>query len=333
MKLNDFKSYKILVILFILGSLFFFNLFNNSINVSQGIIFGSTYLIKYKSKKNYQYSFDSIFKEINKSVNTYEDSSLISKWNNSKKGTKIDKHFKLLFNKSKIYYKLSNGFFDPTVFDLVNFYGFGNPKKNNYSNKKIINLLKFVGINNLKLYNNELLKKYPNIKLDFNSIAPGYTVDLIAEFFKKKKINYYLIDIGGEIKTMSNNKKYWKIGIEDPRSKINARKSIIKINLSNQSLATSGNYRKIKLSENGTIISHTINPKNGNANINNLLSVSVINNKTIDADAFATIGMLLGLEEAKKFYIKNKISSFLIFKKNNKIKTESIEKFNNYIIK
>lgn len=303
---------------------------------SKGRVFGSYYLIKYQSKINYQDVFDNIFKDVNKSVSTYDNSSILSKWNNNiNKNIVIDIHLKTLFIKSKKFYELSDGFFDPTSAMLVNFYGFGSKNINNKHNiLNINNILKFVGIYKVKLYNNKLIKLYPNIQMDFNSIAPGYTVDLIGKFLESKHINNYLIDIGGEIKTkVSDNAKFWRIGIEYPSYQVdNVRKIIKKIKIMNESIATSGNYRKFSVNIQGNKISHIINPKTGKAIVNNLLSVTVITKDAIDADALSTIGMILGLKKAKIFFSKYNIASLLIYQENNIIKSQYTGNFKKFII-
>lgn len=302
---------------------------------SKGKIFGSSYLIKYTSKKNYQVFFDSIFNEINKSINTYDNNSLLSKWNNNLlEVMPVDVHLKKLFISSKKIYELSDGLFDPTAAILVNFYGFGWGEKTNKINLlKIDSILKLVGINKIKLYNNKLIKLYPNMQMDFNSIAPGYTADLIGKFLESKKIFNYLVDIGGEIKTrVSDSTKFWKIGIEYPNQGFSERTIIQKIKVKNHALATSGNYRKFSLNLQGNKISHIINPKTGQAIVNNLLSVTVIAKTAIDADALSTIGMILGLKKAKKFYSQHNISGFLIYKENDKIKSECIGEFRKFIM-
>lgn len=304
-------------------------------NELKGEIFGSTYFIKYQSNKNYQHHFDSIFSVINKSVNTYNQNSLLLKWNTSLSGKeiKIDQHLKQLFIESKRFYLLSDGFFDPTVALLADLYGFGENKKlTHLSNYQVDSILQFIGLNKIKLENNRLIKIHSNIQMNFNSIAPGYTADIIGKFLESKKIFNYLIDIGGEIRARGKIKdRYWKIGIEDPTQQIYERKAIKKINLINQSIATSGNYRKFYLDYNGNKVSHIVNPKNGKADTSNLLSTTVISKNACNADGLATIGMILGLKNARDFYIKNKIPVFLIYEKNKKLKTEFIGNFKNFI--
>lgn len=308
---------------------------DSSFNEAKGKVFGSTYYIKYESKKNHQINFDSIFNEINQSVNTYNENSLLSKWNTSSvRVMEVDNHLKKLFIQSQQLHKISDGFFDPTVLPLVNFYGFGSKQESkNPTSNQIDSILRFVGIQKIKLKNNKLIKLHPNIQMDFNSIAPGYTSDLIGQFLESKKITNYLVDIGGEIRVRGTKRqKLWKVGIEDPTQKITQRKAIQRVNLINQSLATSGNYRKVRFNQDGNRISHTVNPKTGKAYVNNLLSVTVITKNAIDADGLATIGMVLGLDKAKEFYTKNQISVFLIYEDNKKLKTQFFGDFKNFMV-
>ena len=73
-----------------------------------------------------------------------------------------------------------------------------------------------------------------------------------------------MIEIGGEIraKGVNNKNKPWRIQLQNPVvTDVNDAFTII--NLSNNSMATSGNYRKFRIAENGQKYVHTINPKTG----------------------------------------------------------------------
>ena len=67
-------------------------------------------------------------------------------------------------------------------------------------------------------------------------------------------------------------------------------------------MASSGNYRKFRIADNGEKFVHTINPKTGYAKESNLLSASVIAElDCADVDAYATAFMAMGLEKTKVF--------------------------------
>lgn len=271
----------------------------------EGFVFGTSYKITYlDSNHNYQKALDSLFFLMNKSTSTYMPTSDISKINDGDATVIVDAIFSEVFQKSKRIFKETNGYFDPTVGNLVNAYGFG-PKKEklDLTDDEIKTQMQFVGLDKVTLNDGKIVKEYPEIYLDFNSIAKGFAIDIVARFFDAKKIENYLIEIGGEIraKGTKENQKPWLIKVVDP---VNAAENegFKIINLSDKSMATSGNYRKFRISENGKKYVHTINPKTGYATESNLLSASVISSSDCaDVDAYATAFMAMGLEKAKEF--------------------------------
>ena len=290
----------------------------NSDFTLKGNVFGTTYKITYfNTNVNYQKSLDSLFFLINKSTSTYISTSDISKINSGDSTVIVDEIFAEVFKKSKRIYKETDGFFDPTVGNLVNAYGFGpENEKNNLTDDEIKEQMKFVGLDKISLIKGKVLKEDPQVYLDFNSIAKGFSLDIVARFFDGKKIENYLIEIGGEIraKGIKKNNKPWLIRLVNPLRSID-NEGFKTINLSNKSMATSGNYRKFRVSSEGKRYVHTINPKTGYATESNLLSVSVIANKDCaDVDAYATAFMAMGLEKTKEFLIKNpSIKVILLF--------------------
>jgi len=284
----------------------------------EGPIFGTSYKIKYYNTNiNFQKSLDSLFLLVNTSTSTYSSESDISKINNGDSTIIVDAIFSEVFEKSKRIYKETDGFFDPTVGNLVNAYGFG-PKneKRDLTDAEIKEQMKFVGLEKITLKNSKVLKEDPKVYIDFNSIAKGFAIDVIARFFDQKKIENYLIEIGGEIraKGFKKNNKPWLIRIVNPVNSYD-NNGFKTINLSNKAMATSGNYRKFRISSEGKKYVHTINPKTGYATESNLLSASVISNKDCaDLDAYATAFMAMGLEKTKEFLIKNpSIKVILLF--------------------
>ncbi|KGL61966.1 FAD:protein FMN transferase [Polaribacter sp. Hel1_85] len=286
--------------------------------VLKGHVFGTTYKIVYlNANKNHQKSIDSLFYLMNKSLSTYIPTSDISRINKGDSTVIVDDLFLEVFNKSKRIHKETNEYFDPTVGNLVNSWGFG-PKreKRNLTEEEVKEQMQFVGLDKVNIVNNKVQKLNPKIYLDFNSIAKGFGIDVVARFLSSKNIENFLIEIGGEIraKGTKENKIPWVIKLVDPIKK-DAEKGYKNINLSNKSMATSGNYRKFRLSENGQKFVHTINPKTGYAKESNLLSASVIASlDCADVDAYATALMAMGLKKSKEFLENHKnIDAILLF--------------------
>ena len=280
----------------------------NDLKVINGYALGTSYSVTYISKSLetniLTTHIDSIFTIINKSMSTYEIDSDISKINRGDSLLQVDVHFQNVYNASSIIWKKTDGYFDPTVGALVNAYGFGPEKKiKSISKSERDEILKYTGWNKTSLtMNNTIQKKDPNIYLDFNALAKGYTVDLIADLLRKNNVNSFLVEVGGEIVAQGKSPRtdnLWKVAIDDPKQG-NNRNFIRTLSLNNQALATSGNYRKYKIDERtGRRIVHSVNPKTGNPFPTNILSTSVISNKCMIADAYATSLMIMPYEKGK----------------------------------
>ncbi|MEC7773222.1 MAG: FAD:protein FMN transferase [Bacteroidota bacterium] len=316
--LNKFR----LLLLFIL----FISCINekNTFNI-KGDALGTTYNIIIDSsleKIDLSKSIDSIFSVVNNSMSTYLQNSIISDVNKNIK-TKVDEHFIKVFTKSKEVWEESDRYFDPTVGILVNAYGFGPiVLSDNGNNKSIESLKHLVGFDKVFLNNNnEVIKENKDIFIDFNSIAKGYSVDLIGEFLSQKKINNYLIEVGGEILAKGINKRtksVWTLGIQDP---LNQDKYIQTVELNDKALATSGNYRKYRLDpETGERYVHTINPITGLTSKNNTLSVSVISEDCITSDAWATALLSLDINRGRSIIDeKETLEALWIISDNDKV--------------
>ena len=275
----------------------------------QGYALGTSYSISFVSNKLtpevLTQKVDSIFEVLNNSLSTYITDSDISKINKGNDILVVDEHFIKVYQKASEVWEQSEGFFDPTVGTLVNAYGFGPEKPLKYVNdKQRDSLLKFTGWSKTKLTPQHTIKKvYPEIYFDFNALAKGYAVDVLANYLKINGLESYLVEIGGEIVAQGKSptsKGFWKIGIDDPQQG-DQRNFIRIVTLKNQALATSGNYRKFEFDEDtGLRIAHSINPKTGLAIPTKVLSVSVKAPDCMTADAYATALMVMPLEKSQK---------------------------------
>jgi thiamine biosynthesis lipoprotein len=339
MILEDKKIDMMKFLFLVLGSILFFTGCNSnkkSLIKIEGNAQGTTYHISYLSDDviNHKTAIDSLLKEIDLSMSTWLPGSIISRINNNDNSVVVDQYFIDVFNKSLEVSGKTDGLFDVTVGSLVNSWGFGFTKKTTQDSIKIDNLLHFVGYKMLKLEGNKIIKAKPGIKIDFNAIAQGYTVDVLANYLESKGINNYLVELGGELKAKGKKENEdWKVGIDKPDEKASERKLEAVINLKNKALATSGNYRKF-YEEGGQKFSHIINPKTGYPAQQNLLSVTVIANDCITADAYATAFMVMGLKKSIRFLEDNKdlkLEVYFIYDENGNWKTYASESLKKWI--
>ena len=280
---------------------------------AQGTTYSITYIAKAPVEKA---AIDSILQVIDLSMSTYIDNSLISKINKGE-NLPIDPHFEKVLSASMDIYKQSNGSFDPSIGQLINAWGFG--KKENHTpptQKQIDSLLTLTGMDKVHIVTTGegvfVKKDNPNIQLNFNAIAQGYTSDVIADYFLSKQISNFIVEVGGELAIYGKNilkDKPWRIGIDNPLQKPEEDREIIAtVELTDCGLATSGNYRKLWTdSISGQKYVHTINPKTGRPQPSNLLSATVIAPSAMLADGYATTLMALGgIEKAKDFLAQHK---------------------------
>ena len=269
---------------------------------------GSYYHIKYLSNNglDFKSQIDSVFMEIDSSLSIYKKYSTISKLND-RQDYITDTLFNQVFKIANKVFIESQGRFDCSIGKIVDAWGFYNDKIDGDSimidSIDIQKGLSFVGFDKIKLVNDSLMMP-SGMRLDFNALAQGFTVDLIGQYLDSKGIHNYLIEVGGELiaKGKNINNISWRVGVDKPSDivDVNRRFQYI-LDLNDKSLATSGNYRRF-YTKNGIKYSHTINPITGSPVQNRLLSVTVIHDQCVLADAYATAFMVMGVKETKKFF-------------------------------
>ncbi len=279
---------------------------------------GTTYHIIYNKDKMIKKEIDSLLNEIDLSVSNYNKDGLLYKINNNE-DLELDKHFVTVFKKAKEISEVSEGFFDITVGPLVNLYGFGTEEKGQINDKTVDSLVQYVGYNKIKIVDNKLVKENEHIILDMNGLAQGYSADYVADFFERKGISNYLIEIGGETICKGHNEfgDEWRIGIEKPleNTALNDRQIQLIVGFKNKkvALATSGNYRKFFV-EDSIKYTHTINPITGHPTRDSLVSVTIMADDCMTADGYATACLASGYKRAVKIVTENEnLEAFLIY--------------------
>lgn len=290
---------------------------------------GTTYtIIIAEEKLNFsKVEIDNILAEFDTILSTYIPSSAISRINNSVNSFRFldnNGYFKNCYQASELVFSESKGAFDPSVFPLVEGWGFFKKLETPLSAEKVDSILAFTSFEKYKFHKVEFrsdsvffMKMDPRFKLDFNAIAQGYAVDVIHDFIKSKGHTNFYIELGGELRVSGKNREGldWNIGIDAPEE-INANSKERKISgvlsLTNKAIATSGNYRNF-YEKDGKKYAHTLNPKTGYPVQHNLLSATVIANNCALADGFATAFMVMGLEESKKYLSQSSIPLEVVF--------------------
>lgn len=305
--------------------------------VLQGLAQGSYYAVTYydAENRNFQPEIDSIFHAVDMSVNLWVDSSIISKVNRNEDVT-LDSVFLDNFRIAMETARLSDGYFDPTISPIVAAWGFSYKSGDSITPQLIDSLKQLVDYRKIRIENGKVVKENPDMKLDFNAIAQGYTSDLIALFLESRGIKNYLVDTGGEIMARGSkpNGQPWIVGIEKPAENWDSEQVVqTRITLRDKGLVTSGSTRKYT-ERNGRRYSHCIDPKTGYPVEHNVLSATVLAENSVWADALASICMVMGMEKSLPLIESmNGVEAYYIFvNEQNELETFATEGFRELII-
>ncbi|MBR3455936.1 MAG: FAD:protein FMN transferase [Bacteroidaceae bacterium] len=268
----------------------------------EGAIFGTFYHITYQYSHDIEDSLVAVMNEVDRSLSPFNKESIITAVNHNK-DMEVNEMFSEVFMLAKRVNEQTSGAFDITVAPLVNAWGFGFQHKEDISDALIDSLMETVGMEKVNLEGNKVVKTDPRVMLDCSAIAKGYGVDAVGRELERLGVKNYLVEIGGELRMRGINPSgaTWRVGINKPIEDLSGETNEIEqvVELSNQSMATSGNYRNY-YEEGGKKYAHTIDPKTGQPVQHSILSSTVIANDCATADAYATAFMVLGLDSARQ---------------------------------
>jgi len=259
-----------------------------------GFAQGGTYCVKADivhaslPKEKIGEGIDSLLNAIDFSLSGYNRNSLLSK-RNAGETIVPDKYFTEITALSEKYKALSGGAFDVASAPLFDIWGFGFTTDSLPSQARI---------------DSAMSECATGKKLNFNAIAQGYTCDVIASYLHSIGISSMLVDVG-EIYCEGLNPagKGWGIGIDKPEDGNQTPGASLSgewhSDGKGHGIVTSGNYRKYYV-KNGKKYAHTIDPRTGYPVTHDLLSATVVAPTAAEADALATICMVIGPQEAAR---------------------------------
>ena len=189
----------------------------NVYRFTEGHVYGTVYHVSYQSETDYAVEIRQEMERVNQSLSMFNKNSVIARWNRGE-CEQVDSLFVIMYRKAKEVNEATGGAFDVTVGPLVNAWGFGFKNEKLPSGEKVDSLLQYVGMDKVQLEGERLVKRVEGVQMDASSIAKGLGVDLVAEFFDRKGVQNYMIEIGGEIRVKgeSNKQRPWHIGIDKP---------------------------------------------------------------------------------------------------------------------
>lgn len=288
--------------------------------VIQGEAQGTTWTVRYlNDTSDYTAQIDSVLKRIDDALSTWQDGSLINRINAFDRSDTVfafydsTQYYSVVFERSAEIHRITSGCFDPSVYPLVELWGFGFSNRHSVTPEQVDSVMELVGFGpslidlievNRDTYiykETQIRKGEPRARLDFNAIAQGFSVDVMGDVLNDAGLSNYMIELGGEVycKGVNADGKPWRIAIDKPVSEGERQLQAV-VNLSNKALVTSGSYRKYYEAD-GRRYSHIIDPRTGYPIEHTLLSATVMASDAAAADAYATAFMVMGVEETQTF--------------------------------
>ena len=278
-----------------------------AMQVSTGFTQGTTYTVKYKGvKRDLSYQIDSTLLVFDRHLSTYIKTSYISKWNVGTASKDAPNYFSAVVKRGLEIHGETDGAFDMTIAPLFSLWKMDDEGFLPDS-VQIDSVLQFVGSDKISLdADGNVIRNDERVQLDVNGIAQGYAVDVLADLLERYRATDYLVEIGGEIRVRGQKSANspWRLAIDSPDSAESERELAIQFSLTDNALATSGNYRHY-IESGGKTYGHIIDPRTGWPSDSDVLSASVIATDCMTADALATAIMVGGSEFGKQLITGN----------------------------
>ena len=162
-------------------------------------------------------------------------------------------------------------------------------------------------------YNNATVTHLTNTPLVLNTFVKSFIIQKTTQkILNQTGVSNVVMNIGGDVLVQGDEVEI--VQIVDPKADAINDPAIDKVNLQNQFIATSGNYRRGVLINNQWY-SHIIDPRSGQP-AGQVISASVISKNPVDAGALATAFNILSVNESIALAQKFPDAEYFIVAKN-----------------
>ncbi|MCG7408132.1 FAD:protein FMN transferase [Paenibacillus sp. ACRRX] len=280
-------------------------------------IFDTIVTVKiYDSRANDQdfEQINSLMKDIESEMSRTLETSELYKLN-AQAGTgpvQVSKPLYQVIETSLDYAARTHGRFDPSIGPLVNMWNIGHDDARVPAKTEIDTGLKLLGYDKVKLdKSNMTVSLEKDMVLDLGGIGKGYAADVIADYVRDQGYKSAIIDLGGNIYAVGQKPggMDWTIGVQDPNE--SRGNQIGRMKVADKTIVTSGVYERYFVKD-GKHYHHILDSKTGYPVVNNLNSVTIVTDRSTDADALSTSAFSLGLQEGMAF-IESKTEAEAIF--------------------
>ncbi len=261
------------------------------------------------------------FDAVDRALSTYKPDSALSRFNANDDGEwqDIDPELAEVMAYGLSLAERSGGAYDITVGPLVNLWGFGpDPARDRAPDPAMIEAARSrVGWRKVQVdVLHHRARKDPGVRIDLSSLGKGRGVDRVAEYLESQGVSNYLIDLSGKLRAHGRNasRQEWRVAVEQPAADDpGGAPGIVpaRVSLGDSSIATSGDYRRY-FESGGKHYSHIIDPRTGYPVTHATLSATATAATCMEADALATVFMVMPPDAALQLAQKSATPALLI---------------------
>ena len=192
------------------------------------------------------------------------------------------------------------GYFDVTISPLVSLWGFYTDVFAVPDDTEIAESLTRVDYHFVNLKENLTVSLDGGAQIDLGAIAKGYATEQVRAIFENYGIENALIDLGGNILTLGDKQgaSLWRIAVQNP---FDSAVQLCTLAVSNKALVTSGSYQRY-FEQNDVRYHHIMDPQTGAPAESDLVSVTVITEDALYADALSTSLFVMGFDRAASYW-------------------------------
>lgn len=270
------------------------------------------------TREDLQAAVRATIERIDREISTWRDDSEISRFNAADAGEWVDVSPELaeLTQQALEIGRATDGAFDVTLGPVLRIWGFGagadQPSRLPNADE-LAEAREKTGVGRIEVRQDPpaLRKKAAGLELDLAGIAPGYTVDRLADQLNQMGAKRYLVEVGGELyaRGRKQGRTPWRIGVEKPES--GTRKIERVVELADAGMTTSGDYRDY-FEIDGRRFSHTVDPRTGRPVAHDLRAVTVVAENATRADAMATALLVMGPQAGRDYADAHDIAALFV---------------------
>jgi thiamine biosynthesis lipoprotein len=206
----------------------------------------------------------------------------------------------------------SHGAFDPTLGALTDLWGFGpHPFSGGPPLAADITALREAGGWKRLTLDGDALFQPGALRLDLNGIAKGFGVDQAAAALDRAGVKSYLVEVGGELRGTGAKPdgQPWWVELERPPTANDTERTMVALH--DLAVATSGDYRRF-FDHDGRRYAHTLDPATGAPTTNPTVSVTVLAQDCMSADAWATALTVIAPDAALAFAAEHDLAALIV---------------------